>query len=71
MGSMCIVELKTTLTGFTLVALMAVSDKAFAPDRILIATIVARNNDGYHIDMNRSPHLNHDQIFNEGFHYHA
>jgi hypothetical protein len=54
MDSMRIIELKAALTGFTLIALMAVGAKAFASDGILIATVAARNSDSYHAGRTKS-----------------
>ena len=62
MRPMGIVELKTTATGFTFVALMAVGRESFTPNLILIATVAARNSDSYHTIKTNSPYLGHDQI---------
>ena len=69
-----IVELKTTATGFTLVAgppvrrsagppvrLVPVGTEFFMSNLILVATVAARNGDSYHTIKTESPYLGHDQ----------
>ena len=50
-----IVELKTTVTGFTFVPLMTVGTESFTSNLILVATIAARNGDSYHTIKTKSP----------------
>ena len=62
MRPMGIVELKTTGTGITFVALMTVGTESFTSNLILVATIAARNGDSYHTIKTNSSYLGHDQI---------
>ena len=63
MRPMGIVELKTTGTGFTFVPLMAIGTESFTSNLVLVATVAARNSDGYHTIKTKSPYLGHDRIF--------
>ena len=66
MRPMGIVELKTTGTGFTFVPLMAIGTESFTSNLVLVATVAARNSDGYHTIKTKSPYLGHDRNVIQG-----
>lgn len=65
-GLLSVVELKTSLAGFTFVAgppvrLMAFGGDAFTSNGLLVVTVAARNGDSYHAVETQSPRLRHDR----------
>ena len=55
MRSVKVIELETTLGGFTSVALMTIGIESFASNGVLVATVAAQNGDGYHTVKMKSP----------------